>query len=256
MVKRLASSLVKRFGAGAGHSHSHPGAQPQEQYPDLEEKFLQIFEKCRSHTMTSVERMYALYHATQHVAKNSIPGAIVECGVWKGGSSMVAAYALLGSGDSARAMYLYDTFEGMAEPAERDIDYARRAAATEWRDSQRENHNAWCYSPLEEVQANVYSTGYPREKIVFVKGKVEETIPDVLPDRIAVLRLDTDWYESTYHELTHLFPRLSPDGILIVDDYGHWQGCREAVDQYFSEHKIKILLSRIDYTGRVAVKPR
>ena len=98
------------------------------------------------------------------------------------------------------------------------------------------------------------STGYDEGMVHLVKGRVEETIPQHAPDSIALLRLDTDWYESTKHELERLFPRLSKHGILIIDDYGHWQGARRAVDEYFAGNKIPILLSRADYTGRVAVK--
>jgi O-methyltransferase len=98
------------------------------------------------------------------------------------------------------------------------------------------------------------STGYPEENLIFVKGKVENTIPGVTPDRICLLRLDTDWYESTYHELNYLFPRLSVNGVIIIDDYGHWQGAREAVDKYFQAKNVKILLNRIDYSGRVGIK--
>jgi hypothetical protein len=88
----------------------------------------------------------------------------------------------------------------------------------------------------------------------FIKGKVEETIPEQAPAQIALLRLDTDWYESTYHELVHLYPRLSPGGILIIDDYGHWAGARKAVDEYFAEHRLNLFLHRIDYTGRICIK--
>lgn len=98
------------------------------------------------------------------------------------------------------------------------------------------------------------STGYPEEQLVFVEGKVEDTIPRVIPDKIALLRLDTDWYESTYHELCHLFPKLSTGGILILDDYGHWKGAREAIDKYFLDNRIRMFLHRIDYTGRIGVK--
>ncbi len=112
----------------------------------------------------------------------------------------------------------------------------------------------WAYSALEEVKHNLLSTGYPAERISFIKGKVEETIPLNAPPQIALLRLDTDWYESTYHELVHLFPRLSSGGILIIDDYGHWKGARKAVDKYFSENKLDLLLHRIDYSGRICVK--
>jgi hypothetical protein len=96
--------------------------------------------------------------------------------------------------------------------------------------------------------------GYPKEKLHYVQGKVEDTIPGAAPGQIALLRLDTDWYESTHHELIHLYPRLSAGGVLIVDDYGHWQGSRRAVDEWIAQTGARILLNRIDYTGRVAVK--
>jgi hypothetical protein len=111
----------------------------------------------------------------------------------------------------------------------------------------------WCYASIEDVRQNILSTGYPEEKIYLVKGKVEHTIPKILPEKLSLLRLDTDWYESTKHELIHLCPQLSPEGILIIDDYGHWQGARKAVDEYFAEQNRKIYLHRIDYTGRIAV---
>ena len=81
--------------------------------------------------------------------------------------------------------------------------------------------------------------------INFVRGKVEDTIPKNMPEKIALLRLDTDWYESTYHELKYLFPLLSKNGVLIIDDYGHWKGAKKAVDQYFGENNIQIFLKKI-----------
>ncbi len=81
-----------------------------------------------------------------------------------------------------------------------------------------------------------------------------DTIPKNVPEKISILRLDTDWYESTKHELNNLFPRLVSGGILIIDDYGHFQGSKKAVDEYFEENKISSFLFRIDYTGRLFVK--
>ena len=98
------------------------------------------------------------------------------------------------------------------------------------------------------------STKYPKKNLIFIKGKVEDTIPLTVPPKIALLRLDTDWYESTYHELKYLFPLLSNKGALIIDDYGCWAGAKKAVDTYFDENKIVILLNRIDYTGRLGIK--
>jgi hypothetical protein len=138
----------------------------------------------------------------------------------------------------------------MTEPTKDDGQRAYRI----WAANQTKDVNTFCYSPLDEVKANMRSTQYPEAKVHFVQGPVEKTIPGTLPDEIAVLRLDTDWYESTYHELTHLYPRLAKHGVLIIDDYGEWEGARRAVDQYFSEQKIKPLLTRVDPTGRLAIK--
>ena len=98
-------------------------------------------------------------------------------------------------------------------------------------------------------------TGYDPARMHFVKGDVLETVPQEAPERIALLRLDTDWYESTRHELDHLYARLSPGGILIIDDYGHWRGARRAVDEFIEKHRLRLFLNRIDYTGRLAIKP-
>jgi hypothetical protein len=83
---------------------------------------------------------------------------------------------------------------------------------------------------------------------------VEKTLPSHAPAQIALLRLDTDWYASTRWELEHLFPRLSRNGVLIIDDYGHFKGARQAVDEHINLHKLPLLLNRIDYSGRIAIK--
>jgi hypothetical protein len=217
---------------------------------DMEPEFIELHRRCAEFTMTSIERMHALWAATRFVSARGVPGDYVECGVWRGGSSMLAALTFAASGDRDRRFHLYDTFEGMPEPTADDGAVARR----EWARHQRADHNEWCYGPLDDVRANMLSTGLPDERLRLVQGKVEETIPAEAPDRIALLRLDTDWYSSTRHELVHLMPRLEPGGVLILDDYGHWQGARKAVDDYLSEHDIDLLLVRVDSTGRVAVK--
>ncbi len=205
--------------------------------------------------MTSVERLFALIQAVRYVAKAGIAGEIVECGVWRGGSMMAAALTLLESADATRQLYLFDTFAGMSAPTDRDIA-PNGQSARELLSSQRKDDpaSAWCYATIDDVTANMASTDYDPARVFFVKGKVEDTIPAHAPARIAILRLDTDWYESTRHEMEHLFPRLVSGGVLIVDDYGHWAGCRQAIDEYLQKHDIQILLNRVDYTGRMAVK--
>ena len=205
-------------------------------------------------TMTSVERLYGLYRAIDYIEKNKIEGDVVEAGVWKGGSSMMAALALKQAGNTGRKIWMYDTYEGMSEPTEKDISWKNEKVKENWEEIKSTNDHIMCISSLDEVQQNVFSTKYPQGNLLFVKGKVEETIPQQMPSRIALLRLDTDWYESTYHELKHLFPLLAENGVLIIDDYGYWKGAREAVDQYFQEQGIKPLLHRLDHTGRMMIK--
>ena len=221
---------------------------------DMDTEFHALYEQCKEFTMTSVHRMYVLYSAVKYVVENNIDGDIVECGVWRGGSSMMSASTLLSLGKADTKLYLYDTFAGMSEPTKEDVNPVGISAQGKWEQSARQGFNDWAFASLEDVRANMLSTGYPEEKIEFVKGKVEDTVPETIPDRISLLRLDTDWYASTYHELQHLFPRLSPDGILILDDYGYWRGAKEATDKYFAETGTKIFLNRIDGAGRVAVK--
>jgi hypothetical protein len=209
------------------------------------------------YTMTTPERIIAVCDAVRYLCRSGIPGDLVECGVWRGGSMMAAALTLRSEGDTSRRLYLYDTYAGMAEPEDVDRDLRGRQAARgmsrHGRDGQ--GNSRWCFASLDEVRQNLESTGYPSEQVVLVEGKVEDTIPGTLPSSVGLLRLDTDWYASTAHELEHLFPLLVPGGVLILDDYGHWQGARQAVDEYLTTNGLDLLLNRIDYTGRIAVVP-
>lgn len=224
--------------------------------PDFQPADVALLEQVRPYTMTSAERVFAAASAARYIADAAIPGAIVECGVWRGGSSMAIAMSLLGAGVDDRDLYLFDTYEGMSAPTEVDKDFrdepaqikfdlARTAAAA----------SGWCAADIDDVRANMTSTRYPMDRVHLVPGKVEDTLPAHAPEQIALLRLDTDWYESTKHELIHLWPRLVRGGICIIDDYGHWAGCRKAVDEYFADLGITVLLSRVDHTARTIVKP-
>jgi O-methyltransferase len=221
------------------------------QFPDFYEKEKAIVDAVRPWTMTGLERIYAVMQAARYVSDHNIPGSIVECGVWRGGSMAAVARSLLQKNDVSRDLYLFDTFEGLPDPKAEDIEYSGTHAA----EVIRRDPTARCgEAPLDQVREVMRATGYPESKIHLIAGKVEETIPASAPDTIALLRLDTDWYESTMHELVHLFPRLSKAGVIIIDDYGHWLGARKACDEYFSSNHVPILLNRIDYTGRIALK--
>jgi hypothetical protein len=256
MIKATVRSVLNRMGYQVTRRPAEePAAAPADRYdPDMEPAFRAMAEKCWPFTMTSCLRMYALYNAARYVARNGIPGEFVECGVWRGGSSMLAALTLMAEGDTGRGLYLYDTFEGMSEPSEKDGKFEPLDVRAKWESLHKGSHNDWCYSPLQEVRRNVLSTGYPDGRLHFVKGKVEDTLPGTIPERVAILRLDTDFFESTYHELTHLYPRLVPGGVLILDDYGTWCGAKEAVDRYFREQNLVMLLNKIDKPGRIGMK--
>ena len=216
---------------------------------DMGESFNRHYDACSPFSMTSAERLFALDSAVRFVIGSGVPGDFVECGVWRGGSALLIARALGELDVDDRRIWLYDTFAGMSEPSVKDGISTR----LKWTKSQRTTHNNWCYSPLNEVKDVMARSSYPSSLVTFVEGKVEDTIPREVPELVALLRLDTDWYESTLHELTHLWPRLAPGGILIIDDYGHWEGARRAVDEFFSN--APVLLHRTDYTGRVLQKP-
>lgn len=216
---------------------------------------IDIIRSVYPYTMTGHNRIHALIRAVKYVISNEISGDIVECGVWRGGSMMAVAKTLLNHGREDRELYLFDTFEGMVEPSEQDVDYWGEPASIQIKKFKKhENGSEWCFSPLNDVISVFHTIGYKKEKVHFVKGRVEDTLPGKAPDNISILRLDTDWYESTKHELAHLFPRLVHGGVIIIDDYGHWQGARKATDEYLSENNIKLLLNRIDYSGRIGVK--
>jgi O-methyltransferase len=223
---------------------------------DVEPEFFPLYERCREYTMTSWERLYSLYSVVRYLVKANVPGDFLECGVWRGGSMMMVALTLLSMGRTDRRLLLFDTFEGLPKPDETlDVDVWGNRGIDGWRPHRKTDQSSdWAYASLEEVRANMEGTGYPMSRVSFVKGMVEDTLPANAPETIAMLRLDTDWYSSTRHEMEHLYPRLSRNGVLILDDYGHFQGARKATDEYFETVRTPPLLTRVDYAGRIAVK--
>jgi len=246
--------MLKLVKQGLHHLGLDVRRYPPALAPDFSAETREIIQRVRPFTMTSPERVAALCDGVRYLCRHHIPGAIVECGVWKGGSMMAVALSLNQLQRQDRELYLFDTFSGMSEPSALDVDLTGKSAIQLLREEDKAvSDSVWCYAGLEEVKEAVYSTHYPPEKIHFIPGKVEDTLPEAAPPQIALLRLDTDWYESTYHELTHLFPRLAAGAVIIIDDYGHWQGARQAVDQYLQENNIPLLLNRVDATGRIGV---
>lgn len=217
--------------------------------PDFDEHACELFKRVRPYTMTGMERVLALRDSVRYISATKIPGDICECGVWRGGSMMVVALTLVEMGDTTRDLYLFDTFTGPPEPGSKDSPTASAELAAALKVPEL------AHLPTDEVRAKLEETGYPAEKIHLVRGLVEDTIPDQAPGRLALLRLDTDYYTSTAHEMRHLYGRISPGGILIIDDYGKFVGARTAVDEYFNTSGQQVLLNRIDATGRLVIVP-
>lgn len=202
-------------------------------------------------TLTAPESVDSMLKAVRYILRNEISGDIVECGVYKGGSMMAVAMLLKRLSVSDRRIWLYDTYSGMSESnPEYDWNYGTGDVV---RGAVWEQMVKNTFAALDEVKANMGSTGY-EGPIRYVVGKVEDTIPGEIPERIALLRLDTDFYESTKHELEQLYPRLVPSGVLIIDDYNALYGARKATDDYFRTRKM--LLTRFASHGAViGVKP-
>ena len=215
-----------------------------------------VMEQVLGYTMIPDNSLYALIEAVRYVSQWKIPGSFVECGVWRGGATMSVALTLMQLGETDRSIYLYDTFSGMTEPKEKDNDPRGQINVHEkYRSKQTGiDESDWCRAGLDDVKQNMVKTDYPFDKFIFVEGKVEDTLPNTLPDEIAILRLDTDWYESTKQELVHLFPRLVSKGVIIVDDYYSWTGSKQAVDEYLDSNNSPIFLKRVADTV-IGVKP-
>lgn len=236
---------------------------------DFDDHFLALWDRVKAYTLTSPERGYGLFQALNYLSKTQVPGDVVECGVYQGGSMLLAALTLLAliqdptkptMGSSSETenptlpnLWLYDTYEGMTPPTQWDkIQSTGQLVQDRWQEG-------WWKAPLEGVKQVMDRSGYPKEQLYFVQGDVVQTLQSQGPNQISLLRLDTDWYESTKVELEILYPRLSPGGVLIIDDYGHFTGARKAVDEYFDllhhQGQPVPMLHRLDYTGRLAIKP-
>jgi Uri superfamily endonuclease len=205
------------------------------------------------YTKTNAKRLLALSNLVEDVIKNNIKGDFVETGVWAGGSCMMMAYTLLDN-NIIKPIWMYDTYTGMSKPTDFDKKAKEENKAIEkWEESQKEDYNEWCYSSLDDVKKNMKKTKYPNQHIKYVKGKVEDTLITTKPKEIAILRLDTDFYESTLASLKHLYPLLKEGGYLIIDDFGCWEGCKKAVKEYFENKSFDY--AHIDYTCIVHKKP-
>lgn len=220
--------------------------QPEAYYAP---QFLELYAKVAPYTMLCKEKLYANYLAIYHLVERKKDGAIVECGVWKGGSILLMLYTLKACNACHYPIWLFDTFAGMSKPTQEDTQPVQQW----WQRQVCGSHNQWCYAPRTDVEALLATSGYPPHLLHFVQGDVLETIPKHLPQTIALLRLDTDWYASTWHEMCHLYPRLQKGGIVMIDDYGTWRGARQAVDRYFTNQP-RPLLWKVGRGARIGIK--
>lgn len=250
--ERAVNSMAGKLGLQVSRASSAGNQMPVEADPaDIE-----IIDAVRPYTMTRGQKLWSLVEGVRYVTQAGIAGDFVECGVWRGGSVMAMALKLQSLNVSDRRIWLYDTFAGMTPPTSQDVEAGTGVPAELMLQETPvgDGNNVWCVAGIADVRANVDSTGYPAENFTFVEGDVSQTLLTSVPESIALLRLDTDWYESTKSGLEILYPRLTVGGVCILDDYGHWQGARQAVDEYFAQQSHRPYMHPIDYSGRVFTK--
>lgn len=202
---------------------------------------IKFIESVQPYTMTSINCIEHLYDSLENIRINNIPGDFAECGVWKGGNIIGIIEYLNYYSMTDKHVWLYDTFVGMTKPS--DIDYTNNSdqmsssdTLNYWKDNNKNNVNQWCYCSLQEVKNNLSTSKFPVSNIHYIVGDVCKTlqIESNLPKSLCLLRLDTDWYDSTKIELEKLYPRLEKNGTLIIDDYHYWHGSKKETDEFFN----------------------
>ncbi|MFK7759472.1 MAG: TylF/MycF/NovP-related O-methyltransferase [Phycisphaerales bacterium] len=209
---------------------------------------IRMIRDAQNHTMVGQERLENLVTLINRIAEAQTPGIFVECGVAGGGSLALIACAAHHNQLHNRMIYGFDTFSGMPEPTDLDTAGSIPAQSTGW-------GQGTCAAPLESVEQVLVNSGIS-DSVTLIPGRFEDTLPTFTSQlastntKIAMLHADGDWYSSTHAIFTHLAPHLSPGALIQIDDYGHWDGCRRATDEYLSKHAPDIALHPIDYTGR------
>ena len=254
LYEKLVDRAARSFGLRVSRISSSGNSLPAEVSPENR----LLIDRVQPYTMTSPERLWSLIDGVRFVIQENLVGDFVECGVWRGGSVMAMAFELNRLGVSDRNLWLYDTFTGMTEPTDLDVESGTGKSAAHLLKTTDvgDGKNIWCVADRADVEENIASTGYPMDLMTLVEGDVSKTLYRAAPSEVALLRLDTDWYESTKSCMEMLYPKLIPGGVCILDDYGHWAGARRAVDEYFNEHGPRPFMHVIDYGGRVFLKPQ
>lgn len=258
MVKRVIKNIFRAIGLDIRRASMASGFTMPVEFSASDVDVFQ-FVTDNKLTMVTAEALVATISACKHAALVGTEGDFVECGVWRGGNALAAKMTFENYGCDKR-VWLFDTFAGMSEPSQFDqAAFTDHDAQQMFSEHQREGYNEWCYASLEDVRHNLTMGGVDMEGVRLVKGDVRETLSDEanIPDAISVLRLDTDFYDSTKAELERLYPRLSRGGSLLIDDFGYWEGVRKAVEEYFEGYPVadRPLLHYTDSSGRMGVKP-
>jgi hypothetical protein len=259
-VSRQIKDRAKRFLRHRGYQLARipdPNAIPQ----DLSDRFVETMKGMQNIGGFEMKQ-HTTYAAVEYVVKSGIPGDLIECGVYQGRQVLMMAETLKSYGVTDRDIYLYDTFSGQVRPSIEDYkdranpEASYQANLARWEKGQITGASkSWKVATVDEVRANVYRSGYPHERFHFIEGDVRQTLPNDRHARIALLRLDTDWYESTKHELDCFYEKLVIGGVLIIDDYGRWRGCRKAVDEFVATLGSRApLLARTGGSERVCIK--
>lgn len=260
MIRKIKKAIAQISGAPGKAQDPPKRAHGISHYVDLPPSEHQLIDQIvsRQLSMCTYNNLASTVFACRYVLRRNIRGAFVECGVWRGGNSILAASVFRDS-EPPRSVFLFDTFAGMNEPTEHDTRARDGSSARpKYESSKGETHSDWCFASLNAVKSNFGDCGVGLQGVRFVEGPVESTLADaavvqaIQNEGIAVLRLDTDWYESTKFELETLWPLLSPGGLCIVDDYGYWSGARKAVDEFFGNNAP--FFHPIDNSARLIIK--
>lgn len=254
-MKNFIKKIIKLFGYEI--ISNNDWLKKNENYiAEVSTKESAILNEIKDYTMTSIPSQWCLMQSINHVIRNNVEGSFVECGIFRGGNIILMS-KLLEEHKVEKKIFAFDTFQGMPLPEKIDFDLRGNSSIDKFTKLQNfeSEGSQWCHCDIENVKNNIkkFNVNY-LQNVNFIKGKVEKTLLDFknLPKKISLLRLDTDFYSSTKVELNILFPLLEKNGILIVDDYGHFMGAKKAVDEFFYEKKV--WFHRVDYSTRLLIK--
>lgn len=205
-------------------------------------RMISSIHEVRGYTAVFVPRLAALHRLCREMERRKVPGDVIECGVYNGGSAALMASVCCKDEASDRRIWLFDSFEGLPKPTEQDGEKAKSCG---W----------WCHGDLAKVRSIFHKKGIPESRVRIVKGWFHETFPGLDSPSIALLHIDADWYDSVKLCLEKFYDHVLPGGYIVIDDYGHWEGCRKATDEFLRTRGISVKLTKVDYTGRYFQKP-